>query len=602
VAGVIGALVGLLMIAGSASPALAATALVDSSPANGATVPPTLTEIVMQFDAAVTGQPQIAVTCRATGSTTGNDPFTNLGAPAVSGETITLPLTAALPEGTCNVVWTLNDTNGTQVGNGNFSFTVAATAAAEGTEVSAGAADEGSDGVRSAGSVSSGPIWLGRLLSTIGIATVFGSLVLIVAAWPEGPEYVLALKFLRTAWMIGLGGTLLYVVALSAAVKGESFGSGLSPGAWFDLFDAGWPGRAAVLRIVFVAATFWVVVRPERAIDPTTNMLALGIPALAVLTLGLSHTGGPVAILGVLASIAHVLAMSVWFGGAVLLARVVLAGPGEEDLVHAVHGFSRISNPAIVITVVTGIIQMYRLDGGEVFKYGHGRVLLLKTLGVAAMIFVGLTARQIARARLARASELNVRVADRMRRAFATEAAIGIVVLMLTGWMMTFTPAKLAGSGGGGSGGGWAISKPLVQPDSGFEATLRLRPGNAGLNQLRIEVDQPDEGLSGFTVTFTGPDGRAIVQPVGITGAQNAQTAGSGAGIPLDVAGTWTVEITASTPTGQVQTSTQVVINNADGSAPAAGADIPALPATTSTLADGPRLTTAPSEPASTEG
>ena len=98
-----------------------------------------------------------------------------------------------------------------------------------------------------------------------------------------------------------------------------------------------------------------------------------------------------------IASIVHVLAMAVWFGGVVLLARVVLAGPGEEDLVHAVHGFGRISNPAIVITVVSGLVQLYREVGGELFTTSHGRVLLLKTVVVAAMIFVGMTARQLAR-------------------------------------------------------------------------------------------------------------------------------------------------------------------------------------------------------------
>ena len=51
-----------------------------------------------------------------------------------------------------------------------------------------------------------------------------------------------------------------------------------------------------------------------------------------------------------------------------LLARVVLAGPGEEDLVHAVRGFNRISGPAIVVTVVSGLIQLYRLDGGSLFS------------------------------------------------------------------------------------------------------------------------------------------------------------------------------------------------------------------------------------------
>jgi len=89
------------------------------------------------------------------------------------------------------------------------------------------------------------------------------------------------------------------------------------------------------------------------------------------------------AIVGVPLSIVHALAMSVWIGGVVLLARVVLAGPGEEDLVHAVRGFARLSNLAIGATIVTGIVQMILLDGGDLFGTSHGRVLLLKTVAVA---------------------------------------------------------------------------------------------------------------------------------------------------------------------------------------------------------------------------
>jgi copper transport protein len=269
-----------------------------------------------------------------------------------------------------------------------------------------------------------------------------------------------------------------------------------------------------------------------------------------------------------------------------------------------VHGFSRISTPAIVITVVSGLIQLYRLDGGELFKTGHGRVLLLKTIAVAAMIFVGLTARQVARARLARASELNVRVADRMRRAFGTEAAIGLVVLMLTGWMMSFTPGKVD-SGDSGGGGDWAVERQFVDQNAGLEAELFVRPARAGVNNdVRIEVSSPDEGISDFHVVFTSPDGQTIIdQPVAITGAQVAQTAGDGGGIPFNVGGNWTVEITASTPNGPASSSGAITILNADGSQPS-GIDVPALPATTTVVPDGPRLTDPPpsSAPGSTDG
>ena len=97
--------------------------------------------------------------------------------------------------------------------------------------------------------------------------------------------------------------------------------------------------------------------------------------------------------------------------------------------------------------MISGLVQLYRQVGGELFTTSHGRVLLLKTVAVAAMIFVGMTAQQLARSRLARANELTVRTADRLRRAFGTEAVIGVVVIMLSGWMLTMTPGKVPDAG-----------------------------------------------------------------------------------------------------------------------------------------------------------
>ena len=231
------------------------------------------------------------------------------------------------------------------------------------------------------------------------------------------------------------------------------------------------------------------MLKPERVIDPTTNMLALGIPALAVVTLGLSRTGGSLAFLGVIASIVHVLAMAVWFGGVVLLARVVLAGPGEEDLVHAVRGFGRISNPAIIATVVSGLVQVYRqVSASDLFGTGHGRVFLLKTVAVAAMLFVGLTARQIARAKLTRASELSIKTADRLRRAFGTEAAIGVIVIALSGWLLALNPGKVEEDDGD-----FAVSSNVEVPALDFEISVALDPGQIGLNGIRVVVTPPGD-------------------------------------------------------------------------------------------------------------
>lgn len=582
----------------------AENSIVSSTPEDGAELTTSPTEIVTVFENEIGQGTFASISCEG-------DPYTGLGR-ATSGDslTVTLPLTQPM-SGECVVTWTVMAADGETVdATPTIRFTVAeaagaaagtaaegTTAAAEATGAAAGDSGGGGSGedVRNASTVSSAPIWLGRVLSITGLSVLFGSLVLIVAAWPEGPEYVLALRFLRWAWIVGLVGTVIYVVALSAAVKGDSFGSGISPGAWFDLFDAGWAGRAAVLRIVLAAACGWVVMKPERVIDPTTNMLALGIPALAVVTLGLSRTGGSLAFLGVLASIVHVLAMAVWFGGVVLLARVVLAGPGEEDLVHAVRGFGRISNPAIIATVVSGLVQVYRqVSASDLFSTGHGRVFLLKTIAVAAMLFVGMTARQIAAAKLTRAGELSIKTADRLRRAFGTEAGIGIVVLALTGWLLALDPGKVADDAGN-----FDTSDEIQLEAPPFEMSVSVNPGQVGMNQLRVIVREPETGLSNLVLRFRPPEGStagvAFEQAIGLTSSGIAES-GEGGGIPFNVPGRWQVEVQATTAEGDVpQTVMFLDIADEDGNLPDVGnANLPTpLNSTTTTPPTAPPTTAA---------
>ena len=115
--------------------------------------------------------------------------------------------------------------------------------------------------------------------------------------------------------------------------------------------------------------SLYVVMRPERTIDPATQLLALGPPGLAVVTLAFSRD--EFGLIEYAAGIVHALAMAVWLGGLILLTRVVLAGPGEEDLVHAVRGFARISTPALWATVATGAILLFRLDRGHLGSHAR---------------------------------------------------------------------------------------------------------------------------------------------------------------------------------------------------------------------------------------
>ena len=594
------AVAGALLIVGTA--AAQQVALVESSPADGEELAEPPSEIVLTFDTELGDASQVQLACEG-------DPV-DVSRPELSDDRLTLTVTVnePTPVGECNVAWQVSLPASETPASDRFTFTVltstavdpeATTVPGATTPTTAPAAVDADDDdddvvVDDASEVSDGATWLGRVLSTLGLAVLFGSLALIIAAWPEGPEYILAVRFLRSVWLLTLAGTLLYVVALSAAVRDESFGSGLNPAGWLDLLDAGWPGRAALARLVLVIACAWVVMRPERVIDPTTQLPAIAIPTLAVVTIGLSRTGGDLAIIGVIAGITHALAMAVWVGGVVLLARVVLAGPGEEDLVHAVRGFGRISGPAIVITVVSGLVQLFRLDGGSLFSEPHGRVLLLKTVFVALMLFVGLTARQVAQARLARAGDLTPPTADRLRRAFGTEAAVGVVVLGLSGWLLSFTPAKIDDPGSLD----YAIEETIVDPVNGLDVTVSLEPGRVGLNALRVEVREPASDITGLELSFVPPSSSGagtIVQPIQLSGRGVAVSAENG-GIPLQVAGGWTLQVSATTPIGtssgasspfDVRTADGALVTPEIGSTPTQ----PAVTATSTTTSTTPTTT-----------
>lgn len=484
------------------------------------------------------------------------------GIPDVASDrtTVTVEVLTPFPRGACTVPWLLRDSLGETITSGLITFSVQAdTVGADDDESPATTAaptpaptpqtpaadstDEGSAG---------GALWLGRVLSTTAVLALFGALVLIGMTWPEGPEYVITARFLRAVWLVALVGTVLFVASATAQVSGRSFGAALGPNTWTDLLDAGWTGRAAVARLVLVLVTGWVVIRPERIIDPTTQLPAYALPALAVVMVGVSRTGGDLAIVGVGLSVAHAFGTAVWFGGALMVARVVVAGPGDDDLVQAVRGFNRLSIPAMLVTLGTGVAQLLRLSGGALFTSGHGRVLVLKAVVVAAMLFVAITTRQMVNARLRRADELTTPTADRFRRAYTAEAGIGVVVLALSGWLLALQPAGIDDRIT------YPVERLFNDDTSGLEVIVSITPARVGPNGLRVEVETPPEGISNLVVTLLPPEdvpARGIEQTIPLSGAGTAVLEAVD-GVPLDVPGTWTMQLSGVTTQGTLTAAT----------------------------------------------
>jgi copper transport protein len=265
----------------------------------------------------------------------------------------------------------------------------------------------------------------------------------------------------------------------------------------------------------------------------------------------------------------------------------VLAGPGDDDLVQAVRGFSRISLPAILGTIITGVIQLIRLDGGSLFSSSHGRVLLLKAVAVAAMVFVAVTARQMVSARLARAQEMTVPLADRFRRAFSAEAAIGVVVLMLSGWLLALTPPRIVET----DTATYPVTVPFVDETTGIDINVKVTPARVGRNGIRVEVMAPEQ-ISNLVLLFVPPPGSSappIEQSIpNLTGIGAAVLRASD-GIPLDDSGVWTLQLSVVTPSGAL-----TGVTSSFEVAPAEGTDATVAPSVVTVVVDPSAPTTAP--------
>lgn len=538
---------GILFGLAAVSPAVAAdNTLASSTPAANSTVDASPPSLILTFANALGAANTVEVVC--------NGSPVRIGSPQVGidGVTLTVSVPNPLPKGACVISWLVSTPDGVSAGSGSVPFTIlndtaptlapsvattpAGSVPTATTEPTANITPSTKKPVVETGS--SGPLGLSRLLIALGVAVLFGSFVLIATAWPEGVEYILTVRFLRSAWLLTLVVAVFNTACVAARITGKGIGSSLSPTAWGDLTNTT-PGIAALARVIFVFLTGWVVLRPERVIDPATQLPALALPGLAVATLGFTRTGGDLAFVGYVAGIVHALAMAVWIGGLVLLARVVLAGPGEEDLVHAVRGFARISNPALALTILTGFVQMYRLDWGQIFTSSHGRVLFLKAIAVGVMVFLGVAARQFIRERVSRVDAMTGQLAVRLRRAVGIEAVCGIVVLAITAWMLSLTPPKAEATTTSNSG----LTKAHIVNESA-DVTVSFS-AVVGANAVRVEVTKPKTGIAGLAVDFIPPNGAAVP---GITLNVPLTAAGTAylpieKGLQLGSPGVWTVTV-----------------------------------------------------------
>jgi copper transport protein len=276
--------------------------------------------------------------------------------------------------------------------------------------------------------------------------------------------------------VVGLVATAVAIVLEAATAAGVSFSSALDPDV-LDSVSETRPVRAWSLRIVIwlvLGVLLMAALRPQRlpairraalgadgtAVGPAPNRVQLVVLAGAAIGLALTaplagHAGGhPPRGLLLCTDTMHVLCMSAWLGGLVMLliALAIVAhlmpGPDRTPLMAVLVGrFSWIARIAVGVLLLTGAIQSLALVGSfrALVDTEYGLLVLAKIALFALLIGLGAYNQRWALPRLRRLAASGAepgRAAALLRQSVALEVGFALVVVAVTSVLVATQPAS----------------------------------------------------------------------------------------------------------------------------------------------------------------
>jgi copper transport protein len=317
-----------------------------------------------------------------------------------------------------------------------------------------------------------------RLVVLTGLLVLLGGAGFVAVARLPTPAWRLTRRvegrawwLLRVAWWATLLGTLAGLLLhgpftaglplsriLDATLLAQTLGT---------RFGGVWAVRVLLLLLLVAFLRAWS--GREDAWTRASAWVAVGVLAAAlVVTPALSGhaAAGPYPAVGVVVGVLHFSAVAVWFGGLVLLGTCVLPG-ADVGLLAAVPRFSSVAFTAMVVIVVTGMVQGWRQLGSlqALGDTGYGRLLVAKVAVFLLLIAVAGRSRVLVRRRLTARAVVGAATPDRptrdaalpgpsdgidtsspwlLRRLVLAEVIIAIVVLAVTALLGIATPPRAA--------------------------------------------------------------------------------------------------------------------------------------------------------------
>lgn len=519
-------LLAVLLVGVAAAPASAHATLVSSDPAEGEVLPESPGEVTFTFDEPVSlvadgvqvfdadGEP-----VRATAS--------------ARDEIVTAEIPDELADGTYVVTWRIVSADGHPVA-GSLTFSVGAPSA---TVAPPKVGTTAGDPVVTAA--------LGIVQGTGYLALLLACGLLFFGAWTvRGLRLHQQVRrrltrVLRVAAIGAVGTAALQVPLAGAYQQGLGLG-GLVQVSSYDPALVGDPMLVLLLHLVGLSVALGLADAdgPSGTFGWLGGLMALWSPALV----GHTRAYEPQTLL-VLTDALHLSAGAVWLGGLVGLALVLPSVAGRErDAGALLSRFTTVAAALLAVLVITGVLLAWRILGNWslVVSTGYGRLLLVKVGIAAVVVAVAAWNRFGLVPRLDRLGhDARRRAAGLLRRTVVGEAALLVVLLGVTGFLVQQPPTVTDAAASGAASTG-AVSG--VTEDHRVVAVLDARPGRQ--RQLTVQVQdstgEPIELSAVPTVSLSAVDGSS---DLGTVPLQPVASGTYRADVVFPTLGEWEVQV-----------------------------------------------------------
>jgi len=413
-----------------------------------------------------------------------------------------------------------------------------------------------------------------RWLTFAGLAVLVGAMVFFLAVWRRtGPhsravEERFAARWERVvvvAWVTLVVATIASFVFQGAVAGDLSIVDALSASVLSDVAETRF-GTVALYRLVILGlvgllwvAKPWRRSRPAESVGaaaaatdlPGWFLATAGVAGVALLvTPGLAGHAGTTepAALNVATDAAHLLGVSAWIGGLVVLltaAFPAVRAAGDHataTMAPVVARFSDLAVIAVAVIVATGAyagwIQVRALRALTGAPYGV--VLLTKLAVFVPLLVLGAVNNRWAKPRIERAARNEPGGAPIavFRRLLAGEVALAVVVLALTAVLVNLAPARLEAG----------VSGPFIADVRLGENNLNVLvdPNEVGRNQIHLTASEPAGApvrVKEMRVLFRMPS--EDIGPLRAGGRRLAPGHYVVSGRQLSVPGEWVLEVVA---------------------------------------------------------